>query len=225
MKQLFIILSLGLLLISCMKQTDLETLKYNKKIEIPLDELDKSDNGNVPVGNIYVVKNINNFKYNAFLLKNESIEFFNELLINKNELSLIVDSYETNNYLGFELNLIDEKTGDLFLNFLKKKYKNPIKKYNYSEGNYKDQDYLWESKKTNEIIKFSKHNESNHLNLKTKKEEVLSLTKIIILKDKLKAKVDLNDKRNDSENIKKILKENPNAFDVLEIYKSNFENN
>ena len=55
--------------------------------------------------------------------------------------------------------------------------------------------------------------------------QIYYITKIIILKDKLKAKVDLNDKRNDSENIKKILKENPNAFDVLEIYKSNFENN
>jgi hypothetical protein len=211
------ILLLLIMMNSCKGQTDLETLRYDQKINESSHEFEKGSSVYVPLEGIYQVKNIDGYQYNGVKFEDEKKEIPNEILIRKNELLIVVDSYSTNKYLGFELYLINEKTADKFLEILKSKYGKPLKQYIYSEGKYKDLQYLWQSSKTNEIIYYNKHNEEKK---NSKDKEVLSETRIIILKDKLKAKIDNN---NDPQKIKDILSQNPNAFDVLEIFKSQIQ--
>ena len=225
MNKILFLSIMSFIIISCNPQIDLEVLEYNTKIQIPAEELEIDQSINVPLEGIYRVKNLNKFKFNNISLNNDVIEFYNELLVNENKLYLIVDSYNSNNYLGFELHLINENTSDKFLDLLLKKYNKPIKQFDYIEDNYKDVQYLWQSNNTNEIILFDKHNENNHLDLTTKNKTVLSETRIIVLRDNLKAVIDSQDSRNDPEKIKSLLLENPDAFSILEVFKSQIRSN
>lgn len=212
-----------ILLQSCNSKTDLEKLKFGDKI-LDLDNLEKDYSVYVPLDGIYKVKDIEKFHYSNIEIISDSIKFKNEGIAYKNSLNLIVNSYSNNQYLGFELELIDEKTSDKFLNLLMKKYGKPLNEYKYLKNKYKDIDYLWQNKSTNEIILFKKHNEDFHVSLDGKDKALLSQTRIIILKDGLSAKIDKNNPRNTPEKIAAILKENPNAFNILEIFKIYFQN-
>lgn len=222
MKQL-LLLTITLIFISCTSQTDLETLKFEDKI-LDLDNLEKDYSIYVPLEGIYKVKDIDKFKYSNIVIGSDSIKFKNELIVYKNSLNLIVNSYDNNQYLGFELELINEKTGDKFLNFLMKKYGKPLKEYKYLKNEYKDIDYLWQNKPTNEIILFQKHNETCHTSLDGNKNVALSETRIIILKDGLSAKPNESDPRNTPEKIKAVLDSNPKAFELIEIFKNSIRN-
>lgn len=223
MKQLTLLIAISLMISSCNSRTDLETLKFGNKISLP-NNLEKDYSIYVPLEGIYNAKDISKFQYANIEFISDSIKFKNEGVTYKNSLNIIVDSYDSNKYLGFELELIDEKTSDKFLDVLMKKYGKPLKEYKYLKKEDKDIDYLWQNKSTNEIILFKKHNENVHTSLNGKDNALLSETRIIIVKDGLSAKPDLNNPRNTPEKIKAILDSNPNAFDVLEIFKNYFQN-
>ena len=212
-----VFLLLMIIMNSCKGQTDLETFKYGSKLNIETEELEKASSVYIPLEGIYKVRNIDEYQYGGIKFEEEKKEFPGELLVRKNELSVVVDSYNANKYLGFELDLINEKTSDAFLSILKNKYGKPLKQYMYSEGQYKDQQYLWQSAKSDEIVYYVKHNEEKK---GSKGKEVLSETRIIILKNKLKAKIDDG---NDPQKIKDILSQNPDAFDILEIFKGQIQ--
>ena len=134
----------------------------------------------------------------------------------------MVASYQKDNYLGFELELINEKLGSDFFVLLQKKYGKPLKKYEYKDGENVVSDYLWHHKSTNQVILFKKSNEDGHISLDGR-ETVLYQTRIIILKDGLSAKPDKSDPRNTQEKVDAILKSNPKAFELLEIFKSQIQ--
>ncbi len=211
-----------IILTSCNSKMNIEEFEFDRGIPIQIDGLNKEYSVYVPWPSLYRLKNISKFKYNTIKFKNESIEFKDELYIRKNKLLLIVDSFEMNNYIGFELSLINEKTSNDFLNLFNKKYKTPFKKSEYVKDKYKRIKYLWIDTLSNKMIYYYKRNESGHKNFKTGEKQTLSETKIIILKLGLIAEIDSDDKRNDPENSRKILKQKPNAFDLLEIFKNEF---
>jgi len=221
MKQLTLLITISLMIASCNSRTDLETLKLGNKIS-PLDNFEKDYSIYVPLEGIYNVKDISKFQYANIEFTFDSIKFKNEGIAYKNSLNIIVDSYDSNKYLGFELELIDEKTSNKFLDVLMKKYGKPLKEYKYLKKEDKDIDYLWQNKSTNEIILFKKHNEDFHTSLDGKDNALLSETRIIIVKDGLSAKPDLNNSRNTPEKINAVLAANPKAFELIEIFKSSF---
>lgn len=220
MKNIILLLSL-LFIISCKGQIDLEKIKVDEKVTF-LDNLEKDNSIYVPLEGVYKVKNIENFKLFDLSLNNDSLIFKDETITYSNLLNIIVDSYEKNNYLGFELKLINEKQGNQLFNLLKVKYGKPLKKSEYLNNLNIQINYLWQDKSSNQIILYSKHNESGHLALDGK-NEILSETRIIILKDGLSIKPDMLDSRNTKENIETLLKSNPKAFDILEIFKSQIQ--
>ena len=221
MKQLTLLIIISLTIASCSSRTDLKTLKFGDKL-LDLDNLEKDYSIYVPLEGIYKVKDINKFQYSNIVIISDSIKFKHEGVRYKNSLNIIVDSYDNNNYLGFELELIDEKTSDKFLDVLMKKYGKPLKEYKYLKKEDKDIDYLWQNKSTNEIILFKKHNETFQTSLDGKDNALLSETRIIIVKDGLSAKPDLNNSRNTPEKINAVLAANPKAFELIEIFKSSF---
>lgn len=223
MKQLLLLLIICSITISCTSKTDLEKLKFEDKL-VNLDNLEKDYSIYVPLEGIYKVKDIDKFKYSNIIIGSDSIKFKNELIVYKNSLNLIVNSYDNNQYLGFELEIINEKTADKFLNLLMKKYGKPLKEYTYLKNEYKDIDYLWQNKYTNEIILFQKHNETCHTSLDGNKNAVLSETRIIIVKDGLSVKPNENDPRNTPEKIKAVLDSNPKAFELIEVFKNSIRN-
>ncbi|MDH7464198.1 hypothetical protein QEG73_23070 [Chitinophagaceae bacterium 26-R-25] len=218
MKILSLILGL-FMMASCKGQTDLGNLKYGERL-LSTDDLEKDYSVYVPLDGIYRVKNIDQFKYSNIPLTSDSVEFKNETMIHRNSLDIIVDSYDNNQFWGFELQLVNEKVSDRFLDLLMKKYGTPSKQYEYVKKQNKDFHYLWQSKPSNEIIYFNKHNEDVHTSMQGKRNAVLSETRIIILKDGLAVKPNKNDPRNTQEKIDTILKSNPKAFDLLEIFKN-----
>jgi hypothetical protein len=222
MKKVIFLFIISSMIISCNSKTDLETLKFGDKL-LDLDNLEKDYSIYVPLEGIYKVKDINKLQYSNIAIISDSIKFKHEGVGYKNSLNIIVDSYDSNQYLGFELELIDEKTSDKFLDVLMKKYGKPLKEYKYLEKEDKDIDYLWQNKSTNEIILFKKHNENFHISLDGKDNALLSQTRIIIVKDGLSSKPNGNDSRNTPEKIK-VLDSNPNAFDIIEIFKNYFPN-
>lgn len=220
MKHLILLAGL-LFIISCKGQTDLENLKYNEKITFT-DNVEKDFSINVPLEGIYKIKNINNFKFSGISLKDDSIKLKDEGITYSNTLNIVVDSYKDNKYLGFELELIDEKLGDTFFDLLKKKYGKPLKKYEYVNNQNVVINYLWQNKSLNQIVLYKKYNEDGHISLDGK-DTTLSETRIIILKDGLSVLPNKNDPRNTQEKIDALLKSNPKAFDLLEIFKSNIQ--
>lgn len=111
------------MMISCNGQQDLENLKFNEKISF-VGNTKKDFSINVPLGDIYKVENINKFKFLGLSLKNDSIKFKDEDVVYSNSMNIVVNSYSDNKYLGFELELVDEKLGDTFFNLLKKNMEN-----------------------------------------------------------------------------------------------------
>ncbi len=209
--------------ISCTSQTDLEALKFEDKL-LNLDNLEKDYSIYVPLEGIYKVKDIDKFKYSNIVIGSDSIKFKNEGIVYKNSLNIIVNSYNTNQYLGFELEIINEKTSEKILTILMKKYGKTLNEYKYLKGNNKDIAYLWQNKPTNEIILFLKHNDDFHTSLDGNDNAVLSQTRIIIVKDGLSAKPNVNDPRNTPEKIKAVLDSNPKAFELIEIFKNHVPN-
>lgn len=215
----YLILFAGLfMIISCNGQQDLENLKFNEKISF-LQNTKKDFSINVPLEGIYRVENINKFKFLGLPIKKDSIKFKDEDIVYSNFLNIVVNSYSDNKYLGFELELVDEKLGDEFFNLLKKKYGNPLKKYTNANGKNVVINYLWQNKASDEIIFFEKNSETGHTSL-SGNEDVLSQTRIILLKDGLSTKPNKNDPHNTPEKIEALLKTNPKAFEMLEFYKS-----
>jgi len=217
--KIYLILIGFFVLISCNGQdkTALETIKYNHKVPFT-NNLEKDFSIVVPLKGIYKVKDITQFKLFGFDLKNEKIKFSDEEAEYQNLLNIVVDNYTTNQYYGFELELYDENISNKILELLKKKYGNPIKKYEYQKLPSKDFVYLWQNKATSEVIYYNLYNEGGH-QLKGK-EAILSETKIVIIRDSLSAKPYTNDPRNTPEKIENLLKENPKAFDLAEILKN-----
>ncbi|KFF13192.1 hypothetical protein [Flavobacterium hydatis] len=217
MKQLILLVTISLLITSCNSQTDLETMKYNQDITEYIDDSFSEDNNIITGQKAYISEDVQKFKYGSTKFNNYT--HTDDLIKDSNSLSFFVDSYDKNKYLGFQLDIWEIEKSNELLNYLMQKYGKPLKKYEYKgKGDYLDKKYLWESVSTDEIVFVNIHNE-NRINSSTKQKYISSQSEFIIIKRGLILKPS---EENNPENIKKLLEENPNAFNILEILKKYF---
>lgn len=208
--------------ISCQNKTDLKTLNFGREISVKIKGFEKDFSTNIPLKGIYRTEEIDNFHFGKILLKSDSIQFKGESLKPKNELILVVDSYDTNKYVGFELTLINEEISNQFLEYFNEAYSLPLRKYENIKTDYKDQIYLWNSDKDHLFVKYNKHNDI-HQNIETGENQILSKTVITLLQHGLTFEYDERNyfyKSQDKEKVEAHFRENPKDKLLFQIFKN-----
>jgi hypothetical protein len=217
MKKILLLL-IGLIITSCNSQTDLETLKFDTDVSLRVKDTTMFQKGNDIIFPFlsYETHKIKNYSYGKLNFTNYRIKdkAKNSLIAYESSLSFFVDNYKSNKLLGFAIRIEKEDEGHNLLNFIKNKLGKPLKQNIYDKDNFIQSSYLWDDKKRNQLVYISQN--TNYFS--GEKNRFLS-TELAIFKREIKL---TPDEGNNPENIKKILKENPNAFDILEILKSRF---
>lgn len=219
MKQLFLFFIISLIFTSCNSQTDLETLKLDTNISSTLENTKFEKDKNIDFGLVaYVTEDIENFKYGNVNFSNLTIKdnSKNSLIKYSSNLSIYVDNFKSNNLSGIKIEIKNEIEGGNLVKYVKSTLGKPLLENIYDQDNQVQSSYLWDDKKNNQIIYINQQTETYN-----DPEEKFVSTDITILKKGLKM---IPSSGNNPENIKKILEENPNAFDVLEVFKSYFPN-
>lgn len=219
MKQLFLLFIISLIFTSCNSQTDLETLKFGTNISPTIEDTKFEKDKNIDFGLVaYVTENIENFKYGNVNFSNLTIKdnSKNSLVKYTSNVSIYVDDFKSNNLSGIKIEIKKESEGKNLLKYMKTKLGKPLLENIYDKDNEVQSGYLWDDKKNNQIIYINQQTEYYN-----DPEERFVSTDITILKKGLKM---VPSPENKPENIKKLLEENPNAFDVLEVFKSYFPN-
>lgn len=166
----------------------------------------------------YITEDIENFKYGNVNFSNLTIkdDSKNSLIKYISSLSIYVDSFKSNKLSGLKFEIKNESEGKSFLKYIKTKLGKPLLENIYDKDNQVQSGYLWDDKKNNQVVYISQQTEYYN-----DPEEKFVSTDVTILKKGLKM---IPSPDNNPENIKKLLEENPNAFDVLEIFKNYFRN-
>ncbi|OXA94371.1 hypothetical protein [Flavobacterium hercynium] len=219
MKKTFFLLTLPLLIISCTTtSTDLETLKFDTDIlSIIKDSTKFEKDKNVDYGNVaYVTEEVDIFKYGNVVFSNLKMRDTekNSLISYTSSISLYVDNFKSNKFSGYILTIENEKEGIELLNYIKGKFGKPLRENIYNKNNHLQSNYLWDDKKRNQVVYISQNTES----FSGGKNKFIS-TELTVLKRGLKL---VPDEGTDPEKLKKILEENPNALEVIEILKNRF---
>lgn len=123
---------------SCHGRTDLESLDFYQKI--PDVSIDSEREEEVVYGLLsYKQIDVQNYRMGTVLFSVYSIPEGYDY--SSNNLSLFVDSYEKNNYIGFELNLVKENEAEMLIDFLTKTYGKP----EIRTTNNTDIGYYWDA--------------------------------------------------------------------------------
>lgn len=220
MKNLLLLFMISSIITSCNSQTDLESLKFDTDVSSIIKVKDttkfKKDK-TLRYGLVaYTTDDIDNFKYGNINFSNLLIkdDAKNSLITYTSDLSFYVDNFNSNKLSGIIIKIENESEGKILLNYMKTKLGKPLLKNIDNEDNHLESSYLWDDKKENQLVYATQYTKY----FSGKKNRFIS-TEVSILKRGMKL---TPDEGNNPESIKKILKENPNAFDVLEILKSRF---
>lgn len=220
MKKTLLLFIIILMIASCNSQTDLETLKFDTDVSLTIKDVAKFEKDiNIDFGLVaYVTEDINNFRYGNVNFSNLTIKdnAKNSLIKYISNLSIYVDNFNSNNLSGIKIEIKNESEGGNLLKYMKAKLGKPLLENLYDKDNHVQSSYLWDDVKNNKIIFIDQQTEYYN----DFKERFVS-TDITILKKGLKM---VPAPGNNPENIKKLLEENPKAFDVLEIFKNYFPN-
>lgn len=219
MKKVITLFMTSLIIISCNSQTDLETLKLDTNISSTLENTKFEKDKNIDFGLVaYVTEDIEFFKYGNVNFSNFTIKdnSKNSLIKYSSNLSIYVDNFKSNKLSGIKIEIENEIEGKNLLKYVKSKLGKPLLENIYDQDNQVQSSFLWDDKKNNQLIYINQQTETYN-----DPEEKFVSTDITILKKGLKM---IPSSGNNPENIKKILEENPNAFDVLEVFKSYFPN-
>lgn len=217
MKQLILLIIISLVMTSCNSQTDLETLKIDTNVSSTLANTKFEKEKNIDFGLVtYVTEDIENFKYGNVNFSNHTIKdnSKNSLIKYSSTLSIYVDDFKSNKLSGIKIEIENEIEGKNLLKYVKSTLGKPLLENVYNKDNQVQSGFLWDDKKNNQVVYISQQTEYYN-----DPEERFVSTDITILKKGLKMIPSLENK---PENIKKLLEENPNAFDVLEVFKSYF---
>lgn len=208
----------SLIITSCNSQTDLETLKFDTDIlSIIKDTTRFEKDESIRYGLVaYVTTDIDNFKYGNVNLSKLVIKdnAKNSLIKYTSNLSFYVDNFKNNKLSGLIIKNENENEGKNLLTHIKTKLGKPLLENLYNKNNHIQSKYLWDDKKGNQLVYITQNTEYYN----NDKNRFVS-TEVTILKKGIKLNPDPG---NNPETIKKILEENPNAFDLLEILKSRF---
>jgi hypothetical protein len=220
MKKTLLLFIISSMITSCISQTDLETLKFDTDVSSTIKDTTKFEKDkNIDYGLVaYVTEDIDNFRYGNVIFSNLTIKdkAKNSLVKYISNLSIYVDNFNSNNLSGIKIEIKNESEGKIFLKYMKAKLGKPLLENLCDKDNHVQSNYLWDDIKNNQIIYINQQTEYYN----DFKERFVS-TDITILKKGLKM---VPAPSNNPENIKKLLEENPNAFDVLEMFKSYFPN-
>ncbi|MBE8725690.1 hypothetical protein C4F50_12110 [Flavobacterium sp. KB82] len=205
---------------SCNSQTDLEKIKLDTNVSSIVKDSTKFEKENDVIFPFisYETNKVNNYSFGKLSFTNYRIEDTdkNSLINYESRISFFVDNYESNKLLGFAIRIEKEDEGNDLFNYVKNKLGKPLKQNVYNKDNHVQSSYLWDDKARNQLI-YIKQNTEYFSNEKNK----FISTELAVFKRGLK----LNpDEGTDSQKIKNLLDENPNAFDVLEILKNRFQN-
>ncbi|TWP29897.1 hypothetical protein ETU09_02635 [Apibacter muscae] len=215
MKKLLSLLFCIFLMVSCQSQTDLEALKFGTDIESLLKGLEDKyrDNSTYIPFPEYKMTELNCFKIGGITLNNYSLY---------NKVYLAVDSYKNNQFIGYVVIIQDPEKEQELTDYFLSQMGEPIKKYinEKKEKGYLDAQYLWDDSQKDRLVYIYRH----HTQTKKGNEgEEMALVRTIFMTIK-KGLVATPDKNNNPENVKKLLEENPRAFEVLEMIKAWFPN-
>lgn len=203
---------------SCNSQSvDLEKLKFDTDLTLIIDTTKFEKDNNIRYGLVgYVTEDIEKFKYGNVNFSNITIKdkAKNSLIKYSSTLSFYVDNFKSNKLSGLIIKIENENEGKSLLQYLNNKLGKPLKQNLYSEDNHIENSFLWDDQKGGQLVYIEQHTE----NFSEGKDKFIA-TEVTILKRGIKL---APDKRNNPETIKKLLEENPKAFDVLEILKSRF---
>ncbi|KAF2332801.1 hypothetical protein [Flavobacterium nitrogenifigens] len=218
MKNFILLFTTIIIMTSCNSQTDLETLKFDSDISsIVTDTTIFEKDENIRYSFVgYVTTNIDNFKYGDVNLSKLEIKdnVKSSLIKYTSNLSIYVNNFKNNKLSGLIIKIENENEGKNLLSYMKTKLGKPLLQNIYNKDNHIQSKYLWDDKKKNQLVYITQNTEYYN----NDKNSFIS-TEVTILKRGLKL---TPDKGNNPESIKKILDENPNAFDVLEMLKSRF---
>lgn len=220
MKNLLLLFMISTMVTSCNSQTDLETLKFDTDVSsiIKVNDTTKfKKDKTVRYGLVaYTTDDIDNFRYANVDFSKLSIkdDAKNSLITYTSDLSIYVDNFKSNKLSGIIIKIENENEGKSLLNYMKTKLGKPLMKNIDNKDNYLESSYLWDDKKGNQLVYVTQDTKY----FSGEKNKFIS-TEVTILKRGMKL---TPDEGNNPESIKKILEENPNAFDVLEILKSRF---
>ncbi|WP_194138891.1 hypothetical protein [Flavobacterium hungaricum] len=220
MKNLILLFTITLMITSCNSQTDLEKIKLDTNVSSIVKDSTKFEKENDVIFPFisYETNKVNNYSFGKLSFTNYRIEDTdkNSLINYESRISFFVDNYESNKLLGFAIRIEKEDEGNDLFNYVKNKLGKPLKQNVYNKDNHVQSSYLWDDKARNQLI-YIKQNTEYFSNEKNK----FISTELAVFKRGLK----LNpDEGTDSQKIKNLLDENPNAFDVLEILKNRFQN-
>lgn len=214
----------SLSILSCNSRTDLEILKPDQDVSNIIKSIGVFEKkGITDYGSVsYESEKLSNFKFGNVKLSDYNVkaDAKNSLVEYSSSISVSVENNNTNKFTGLVLDIEKEDEGINLLNYIKNKLGNPLLKEYENKDNHLQAQYLWDNKKTNELVYIKQHTQY----LDDSKNGFVS-TQLTIIKKDLKFTPDMSDERNTQDNIKKLLDENPNAFDLFEIFKNRFSNN
>lgn len=207
-----------ILLQSCNSKTDLEKFKFDTDVSLIVKDTTQFEKGSDIIFPLlsYQTYKIKDYSYGKINFTDYNIKDTakNSLIKYESSLSLLVDDYKSNKLVGYAIRIEKEDEGSNLFKYIKNKLGKPLKQNIYNKDNHVQSSYLWDDKKRNQLIYIKQNTEyfSGHKNRFISTELAFFKRGITFTPDE----------GNNPENIKKLLEENPNAFDVLEILKSRF---
>jgi uncharacterized protein YcfL len=218
MKKLIFLFIISLMISSCNSQTDLETLKFDTDVSLIIKDTTKFEKGNDIIFPFlsYKTSKISDYSFGKLSLTNYNIKDTakNSLITYTSDLSLFVDNYKSNRLAGFAIRIKKENEGNDLFNYIKTKLGKPLMENIYNKDNIVQNRFLWDDKKGNQLVYITQNTNS----FSDDKNSFVA-TELAVFKRNMTLKPDEN---NDPEGIKKLLEENPKAFDLIEILKSRF---
>jgi hypothetical protein len=175
MNKLILLFTAILMITSCSSQTDIDTLKFGDNVLTIIKDIEdiektrETDYGLLS----YETQELQNFKFgNVSISKFKIPDSYD---YGSNKLSIHIDQYDSNKYLGTTLEITNIEESKKILMYLEQKYGKPEKRYQAGDNNGKA--YLWNIESLKKTILVTQVIEY------TRKDNTYLSTRIVIVKE------------------------------------------
>ena len=208
-KNILFMLTIFVLTTSCNSQIDIEKITYGSNISDILKdfkEKEKDTDATTSLPSV-AITNLNKIRYGSVDFSKYEVD--DGYSSDYNRIDFLT---EEDKYIGVSFHLVKESEGIKLFEYLKKENGEPSMK-SIDEANNSGY-YLWNRENSDKLI-FYRHSQGS------RKDGKLTFydTHCTIVKKGIILKPDPS---NDPETVRQILEENPNAFTLLEVFKSVF---